>query len=436
MAGELWNGKIQIGKEATPGTAVAATRIMYTRDPVLSPNTITRGYKFATGTRDNRRAHTTGPQQPGGKFGMPLSADEMIEWLLMSVQGGVTPSTPSGATLARLWDFRPGSSVPDAATVEWHDGARPWREVGAHINQLTIAGTEQGENLVTSDLFGRSFAQNALTGALAERSPTFVEGWETALYLDAFGVAPGTTRMSGLLLGWQVQFANALARKYFADNTKQARGIAIGEIDATAQLTFEGAPSQALTEFANYEAPVKRVMRLVFGQNSQLESAPTNEIQTVAVVGGSPSGGTFTLTYEGVVSGAIAWNATAAAVQAILEAMPNIGTGNVSCTGGALPTAVNVTFLGALSGLNVVQFALGTNSVTPSGTPTFATPTPGVGYKRAVIIDLPGAWMAVDLGQTDGPTRAYRFNYEYEYDPTNAFGLRVQCYNARTVAYA
>ena len=33
MAGELWRRKVQVGKETTYGTAVAATRILYVRRP-------------------------------------------------------------------------------------------------------------------------------------------------------------------------------------------------------------------------------------------------------------------------------------------------------------------------------------------------------------------------------------------------------------------
>lgn len=52
----------------------------------------------------------------------------------------------------------------------------------------------------------------------------------------------------------------------------------------------------------------------------------TNEVQSVTITGG-PTGGTFTLTYSGQTTGAIAYNATAAAVQAALGALSNIGTG-------------------------------------------------------------------------------------------------------------
>jgi hypothetical protein len=78
-----------------------------------------------------------------------------------------------------------------------------------------------------------------------------------------------------------------------------------------------------------------------------------NEQQTVTVTG-TPTGGNFTLTFNGATTANIAYNAAASAVVTALEALPNIGPGNVSATGGALPgTPVVVTFQNQLGRQNV-----------------------------------------------------------------------------------
>jgi uncharacterized phage protein gp47/JayE len=83
------------------------------------------------------------------------------------------------------------------------------------------------------------------------------------------------------------------------------------------------------------------------------DAATSNEQQTVTITGG-PTGGTFTLTFGGQTTAAIAYNATAAAVVAALEALSNVGAANVTATGGPLPgTAVVVTFTGRLGSQNV-----------------------------------------------------------------------------------
>jgi hypothetical protein len=86
-------------------------------------------------------------------------------------------------------------------------------------------------------------------------------------------------------------------------------------------------------------------------------NSPTvvNETQRITITG-TPTSGTFTLTFNGQTTGNIARNATAANVVTALEALSNIAPGDVSATGGALPgTAVDVTFAGAYAGVNVPQ---------------------------------------------------------------------------------
>jgi hypothetical protein len=56
------------------------------------------------------------------------------------------------------------------------------------------------------------------------------------------------------------------------------------------------------------------------------------DVQTVTV-SGAPTGGTFTLTFNGQTTAGIAFNANAAAVQAALVALSTIGAGGVTVTG-------------------------------------------------------------------------------------------------------
>ncbi|TKJ34111.1 MAG: hypothetical protein CEE38_18775 [Planctomycetes bacterium B3_Pla] len=111
--------------------------------------------------------------------------------------------------------------------------------------------------------------------------------------------------------------------------------------------------------------------------NTDEGTPAVNEIQTVSIAGG-PTGGTFTLTYDGQTTAAIAWNATAAAVDAALEALSNIGAGNVICTGPPPPgTAITVEFTGALAGQDVAMMTVDTTNLTggaPVGSVVETTP--------------------------------------------------------------
>lgn len=76
----------------------------------------------------------------------------------------------------------------------------------------------------------------------------------------------------------------------------------------------------------------------------------TNEQQVITLTG-VPTGGTFTLTFSGQTTSAIAYNASAATVDAALEALSNIGAGDVAVTGSA-GGPWTVEFTGALAAAN------------------------------------------------------------------------------------
>jgi hypothetical protein len=75
----------------------------------------------------------------------------------------------------------------------------------------------------------------------------------------------------------------------------------------------------------------------------------SNEKQTVTITG-TPTGGTFTLTYKSQTTTGIAYNAANTAVKAALEALSTIGTGNVDVTGSG-PYVCE--FKGELAGLDL-----------------------------------------------------------------------------------
>jgi len=101
---------------------------------------------------------------------------------------------------------------------------------------------------------------------------------------------------------------------------------------------------------------------------------PTNEVQTIGL--GAATAGTVTITYAGQTTTAIAYTATAATVQAALQALSTIGVGNVTVTGGPWPGVLTLTFGGTLAGINVAEITATPTGLT-GGTVTIATTTQG-----------------------------------------------------------
>lgn len=126
-------------------------------------------------------------------------------------------------------------------------------------------------------------------------------------------------------------------------------------------------------------------------------TSPTNEVQTVQI-SGTPTGGTFTISWDcpyrsTQTTAAIAYNATAATIQAALRLLPGLESVVVANTAGAPPDqTVSVTFHGCVG--NVAQLT-STSSMT-GGTPviTHATTTAGVEGEKISLgpTALPITW--------------------------------------------
>jgi len=71
-----------------------------------------------------------------------------------------------------------------------------------------------------------------------------------------------------------------------------------------------------------------------------------NEVQTITP-DAAPTAGNFKLTFSGIQTGNIAYNASAATIQSALEGLSSVGAGNVSVSG-TLATALVITFINAL----------------------------------------------------------------------------------------
>tara|TARA_R110002095_G_scaffold152237_4_gene132172 strand:- start:156276 stop:173423 length:17148 start_codon:yes stop_codon:yes gene_type:complete len=130
------------------------------------------------------------------------------------------------------------------------------------------------------------------------------------------------------------------------------------------------------------------------------EGTSINEVQEVSI-SGAPTGGSFTLTFDGETTGAIAHNASAALIIAALEALGNINPGDVFVRGDAL-SGFEIEFVGILAKINVPLVMADASGLTGGTSPAITTKTTSVGgYLRGIrgntITGNSGAGVEIDL---------------------------------------
>lgn len=201
-------------------------------------------------------------------------------------------------------------------------------------------------------------------------------------------VSPIPTTAKGVVL--------AVAARAF-NNVTSAHQMGIG----SAQVSY-GSPNTSGGVGGLYlSRSDKATLRLFAGRGSAF-SADTlpkgvNAVQAVTVAATS---GTFTLTFSGATTTALAFNATAAQVQSALEALAPIGAGNVAVMG-----AYSVTFINSL-GMWPTPLLTADGSGLAGGTVSVQTTTVGVTAPGA---DLPpwGNDYSRDSRFPDSPVYGY-----------------------------
>ena len=108
-----------------------------------------------------------------------------------------------------------------------------------------------------------------------------------------------------------------------------------------------------------------------------LAGTGTNEIQRLAF-SAVPDAGSFALDFDGQITAPIAFSANAAAVQSALEALSNIGAGNVSVSG-SFAAGFDITFQGALAEANQTQIVVDANTLTIALAAIIITPSTTTG---------------------------------------------------------
>jgi hypothetical protein len=139
-------------------------------------------------------------------------------------------------------------------------------------------------------------------------------------------------------------------------------------------------------------------------------TAGTTEVQTLTI-GGTPTAGTFTITFRGRTTGAITWSSTngtlVSNIDAALEALDVIGVGGITTAVGTMTAGIGtitLTFAGA-NALKAQPLMVANSSLTGTNpTAVITETTPGVDAsfrgapKGATLIDTTNGKEYINTG--------------------------------------
>lgn len=218
--------RIQIGKESTDGTKVAATAkllgslTMSPRQEKLTP--VDERNSLAEFNRQLILSQGCDLRYEGA-----ISYDQLIVFLSMGLKGGVA-GAQVGSSGAYVWTYTPNltaKNAPDAYTFEYGDDEQEW-ESGFVVARSLEWSFSMGEAInLTADMFGQFPAKSTFTAGLTDKAVEEIVANTMRVYIDGAWSSLGTTQRTALVTGGTIRLTTGFDPVYYADGSKEFAAI-------------------------------------------------------------------------------------------------------------------------------------------------------------------------------------------------------------------
>lgn len=275
-----------------------------------------------------------------------------VHYLSMLQSASVTiPAITSGASANFTWEGLPANEL---VVIDWGDGSAVSTGTANGSGALTVAHTYAYAGEFTQTVYSTTSVDGTLDGTAVVVETT--KGVEAVSPVNEVQVITVDAVGGNFTLTYDGQTTGNIAYNANSSTVQTAllalSNLAPGDVtvagDGPHTVTFGGTLAATDVEAITADDSGLTAPSVVVAQGTQGDDDPaTNEVQTVTV---SATGGTYTLTYDGQTTAAIDFDADSAAVDAALEALSNIGPGDVTVTGDG---PHSIEFTGALAATNV-----------------------------------------------------------------------------------
>ena len=261
--------RLQMGKETTPGTAVAAT-----------------SYWRGTGTIQDNLVEVFPDEDIGILPGVDRTYIPKVEALLTLdptpatfeqvgyiFQMGICNSTSSTDANGFNWDYDFPIVTSDARvstdlrTYTWEGGDNAQAEEFAygHVRSYTLSGTASEALMMSAEVVGRQVSTTTFTGSLSIPAVTEILFSKGKLYIDACASTDsvGTTQVSNEFLSMDLSVNTGWVPVYTGDGNIYFSFVKQTMPEVILQITFEH-NTKAIAEKAAFRAQTARQIRVQF----------------------------------------------------------------------------------------------------------------------------------------------------------------------------
>lgn len=218
--GAKWAQKIQLGRESTAGTAVAATAIWRGIGGNLQDDREIVSVDEMIGVAlPTTRAYIG---RYGGKLAMaatPATFEQLphiLEAGIKSVGSGASDGVGSGKIYAYPVGMTAANTIK-TYTIETGDNEQAEEMSYSFVEKFTLSGERHRAVMVSADWIGRTTNPTTFTGSLTAPTVEEILAPRSSFYIDAVSGTIGTTVVTGTLLKWELTVTTGWRPKYTLD---------------------------------------------------------------------------------------------------------------------------------------------------------------------------------------------------------------------------
>lgn len=265
--------KIQVGKETTSGTAVAADKRLVGGISMTPQYDYHRPSDERGSLAEFFRGVQTG-QRTALRYEADATYQQIIDFLAMSVKGGVS-GVQIGTSGAYTWTFTPSLTSlvkPDTYTFEYGDDDQAWECPFVFVENLELAFTLGGVLQLRADLMAQGASKATFTGSLSDATVNEIvsnklkvakgdtDSWSD-FTIGSSIPQTGETELASLVLGGTIRLATGYQPAKYADGTLDFSDVVQVRRHLELQLDLVMG-TNAVTEWDAYKADTRRALRL------------------------------------------------------------------------------------------------------------------------------------------------------------------------------
>jgi hypothetical protein len=284
MAGRRSLRFIQLGRESTAGTSVAATTIW------RGVGTIKDNFAVTPVSEDvGIIGGTDAVNNPmkGGSLAIsqtPATFEQFLHILEMSVKTATPAQDGAGTDYIYTYAFPTTSgNTIKTYTIEGGDDTGEEEMPYCFVNDWTLSGNGRTAWQLQANIQGREVTASTKTGSLTLPAINYMNFGLSKLYIDAIGGTYGSTQKSNTLRGASIKFVSGIQPKDTADGRLDFSFVQGTDYTCTGQLEFEH-DSIALANKVDWRALTARKLQIkIEGTTAFATPGTTYSVPTVII---------------------------------------------------------------------------------------------------------------------------------------------------------